>query len=401
MKKAVILLAWLTMGICCLITLHATKDTVLKNVTSGVEEPQTAVTEEEIQTDTEAVPILEEEEIQTEGLLIDQNNRYAFGCLGPAEKQTYLEILSALLQQQPETVLTDADPEQVDKAFQCVMLDYPEIFYVDGYQYVVKDELIFYGEYLYDSEQIRERQVAIDAYTDTFLAGISKSAGEYEKVKAVYEQIIRDTEYDPEAVDNQNICSVFITHRSVCQGYAKATQYLLNQMGIEATLVTGTVKNAEGHAWNLIKIDGSYYYVDTTWGDACYQLSQEISMTGSMREPTINYDYLNVPTKQLLVTHTIDSIIPMPECEAMEANYYVVEGAYFTGYDEEQLAGLFKRAQKEQQETVTIKCADTKIYEDMLEELIQNQKVFQYLTGQKGTVAYTDSPYQRSISFWL
>lgn len=394
MRKAVLLLTWLLLGICCLITFYSTKDTVLKDISSKEETSTRQEAQQETQQETQ-------QEVHHELQLINQNNRYAFSCLTEDERQLYLEILSVLLQQGKETVLPSTEEEALEKVFSSVLIDYPEIFYVDGYQYTEGKMVSFQPNYLYNETEIQKRQEAIAQSAEALLVNLEPDAADYDKVRYVYEAIIQSTEYDPEAVDNQNICSVFLTHRSVCQGYAKATQYLLNMLGMEAALVTGTVKDAEGHAWNLVRIDGKYYYLDTTWGDACYQLTGEPSMVERMREPTINYDYLNVTTEQLLMTHTIHSIIPLPVCESMDANYYVMEGAYFTDYDESRIAKLFQKAQSEGQESVTIKCDNEENYNLIFQKLIQEQKIFSYLPNQKGTVAYTDSREQRSISFWL
>ena len=415
MKKAAFLLATTIMAACCLIAWDATKDTVLRYESVKQEKLQQisteSVTEEEISTVTQELNTQEDEtqknEDEQEKIILDQNNQYAFSMLNLSEQKLYVDILSALLTFEENITLSTNSTEEIDKAFQCVLMDHPEIFYVDGYKYTkytTGDEIkriTFTGNYVYGREEADEKRAEIETEALRIMNAISKDSTDYEKVKYIYETISNVTEYDLDAPDNQNICSVFLNKRPVCQGYAKAFQYLLNQLDVPTTLVIGTVKNGEGHAWNLALIDGNYYYVDPTWGDAYYLLSsQDIQATGE-RTPSINYDYLCVTTKQIEDTHTINSVVSMPQCKSMDANYYVMEGAYFTEYNEEMLKELFERAQKDGKEAVTLKCATNGVYSDMLKQLIENQKVFSFLPDLKGTVAYTNCEEQRSISFWL
>ena len=198
----------------------------------------------------------------------DLQDCYAYQMLSEDEKVLYTEIVDALLSFQQDVPLSSCDKTEISRVFQCVLNDHPEIFYVDGYKYTeymlgkTLRKITFTGAYRFSREEVEEKQQLIDNYVNQCLAGMPENADEYTKVKYIYEYVIHHTEYDASVEDRQNICSAFIEGKSVCQGYAKATQYLLERAGIFATLVIGRVSDGESHAWNLVRVDGEYYYVD-------------------------------------------------------------------------------------------------------------------------------------------
>lgn len=337
----------------------------------------------------------------------EQVDSYTYQQLTESEQTVYIEILWSLLEYQENVTLSTLDQEEISRIFQCVLNDHPEIFYVEGYTYTkytlgeLLKKITFTGTYRMGREEIAERQVRIDDYVERCLAGVPEGTDEYGIVKYIYEYLIEHTEYDADSEDNQNICSVFLDGRSVCQGYAKATQYLLEQAGIRATLVLGNVSSGEGHAWNLIQIDGEWYYVDTTWGDASYQAKGSTVSYPEEKMPHINYDYLCVTTDQLIKTHVIDNVVDLPVCTSVDANYYVREGLYFTSLDDEQLQRIFQEGYENGNAYITFKCASKEIYDKMQERLIDRQEIFHYLDCPDGVVSYTDDAQQYSMSFWL
>lgn len=340
-------------------------------------------------------------------LMRKQQELYYFSNLEITQQNLYVEILYALKNYIDEMKVSTFDTDQIDTVFQCVMMDHPEIFYIDGYSFVKYsrgenvEKIVFKGNYIYNQQEKEEKEKQIKEIAGEILANISQDATDYEKVKYVYETIIHNTEYDMNAADNQNICSVFLNHSSVCQGYAKAVQYLLKQLKVPATLVIGTVETGEGHAWNLVKVENEYYYVDATWGDASYQLQNNEDSQTIKNTQAISYDYLCVTTEELSRTHTLTEIVPLPVCNCLDANYYVKEGAYFEEADYEQLADLMERYQDEGRESVTFRCTNDMVYQQMWNELLTEQKIFKYMKGENNSIMYTDSPKQRSITFWL
>ena len=249
--------------------------------------------EAEKEKETQEESVQEEPEIPEiqDGFLYEGAFEYAAQSLSEAEMTWYLDMKQAMGSFSEDIRLNRAaleagcDEEDIDRIFQCVLNDHPELFYVEGYSYTRYTRgdkitsIVFSGTYSIDRETAESRRSEIEAAAAEILSGVDEDADQYTKVKYVYDTIIRKTDYDPSAPDNQNIYSVFVGNRSVCQGYAKATQYLLNRLGVECTLVLGTVETGggegipaqqEGHAWNLVRVDGEYYYVDATWLDASY-----------------------------------------------------------------------------------------------------------------------------------
>ncbi len=337
---------------------------------------------------------------------------FAYEQLSDAEKIWYKDINDMLSSRNDAGVELSEEgfekgltEENIDRIYQSVLLDHPEYFFVEGYEYVVyssKEEVVgitISGTFPLSVQECVKRKAEIDEAVEQLLAQAPMDGSDYDKIKYVYETIIFHTEYDMGAADNQNMYSVFIGHASVCQGYAKATQYLLQNMGIDCALVLGEVNSGEGHSWNLVSAAGEYYYVDTTWGDASY-FSDAADME-KVGRPDISYDYLCITTQQLLNTHRITYDWELPICDSGENNYYKIEGCYFTSFNEEQLKREFAEAADSGKKHVTIKCSDADVYREMYEELIDNQQVFDFLTDSHETIAYIENEQQLSLTFWM
>ena len=197
--------------------------------------------------------------------------RYAYQQLEPEEQTVYNQIVETVEQQAERAPVSTESEKTLERAYTAVMADYGEFFWVSGYRYntyTSGDQIIgmeILPVYTMDAAQREEKQRQIEAEAARWLEGISSEAGDYEKAKFVYETLIRRVDYALDAVESQNILSVFLYGETVCQGYAEAASYLLQQLGIQSAVVTGTAQG-EPHAWNLVRLDGKYYYMDVTLG---------------------------------------------------------------------------------------------------------------------------------------
>jgi len=339
----------------------------------------------------------------------EQNNQstgfYVYRTLNEEEKRIYAEILTILTTFGENVLLSTIDTVMIDKAYQSVMLDHPEIFYVKGYSITkitlagILKKITLSGVYTMTQDEKKLKEQLIEEKAQQYLLEISPDASDYEKIKYVYEYLIKHTEYDADSLENQNISSVLLNQRSVCQGYAKTTQFLALKLGLDCMLAEGVVRGGQPHVWNIVRLDGQYYHVDTTWGDASFTMSQD-SVTDVDASKGINYDYLCIPDEMIKRTHEVQSIYQLPVCDSLEDNYYVREGIYFELFDKDRLKQLFEQAYQNNQESVQLKCSDSEVYQEYYNYLIDQQNIFEYLQDTT-SIRYAEMKDQYSIIFYI
>lgn len=392
---------------------YFTADILLERVLPGPQAEQKAAAVEESVPETAVSPETDTasgsgEEAVSENASFPETG-YAYSVLEEEDRKLYEELYMAVTDFSPSASLSVQDPDRIERIFACMLADHPEIFYVDGYTLTTRSlgaeiqGVSFQAEYTFSQQQVQERQLSVEKAADETLSAVTEDMDDYEKLKLLYESVAEDTEYDLEAPENQTICSVFLYGRSVCQGYAKAFEYLCLRAGIPAVLVTGTVEDGTPHAWTAVRCNGEWYYADPAWGDVVYQTGDaqeaENGEETAARMEQVDYDYFLVTTEQISATHKADDIFPLPECTCMTDNYYVREGLYFTRADIGQAAEALAAAGQEGRRSVTLKCADRDVYEALYESLITRQEIFQYL--QADAVSFAASEERLSLTFFL
>jgi hypothetical protein len=100
---------------------------------------------------------------------------------------------------------------------------------------------------------------------------LSTATTALEKEYAIHDYIIKNTTYDMENYKNNTVPNIshtaygsLVNGVAVCDGYSKAARLFLRDSGIESGIV---VSEAINHAWNFVKLDGYYYFLDLTWDD--------------------------------------------------------------------------------------------------------------------------------------
>lgn len=177
------------------------------------------------------------------------------------------------------------DDIKIIKSWTSEFLYKPEYFYLQGYNldynyYQSTGELesmTFVPKYRdNDKEKIINYRTELNNKIEEIInSEIKEGYSDFQKEYAIVNYLLKNCQYDYEGYYKDDIkweCftvyGALVNNLCVCQGYAESLKLLLNACGIYCEVVTGTAgEKNEGHAWNIVNIDGKYYQIDTTWMD--------------------------------------------------------------------------------------------------------------------------------------
>ncbi len=176
--------------------------------------------------------------------------------------------------------------EQNEKA-RLHILDIPEDIVAD---YIVTDGT---------DEQRAEVLAEIDGIAEQVCEELES---DYDKARALAQWVSQNIYYDFDAyhssvtTETLSLSSTLLLHRSVCGGYANLYAALCQSQGIECYIAQGDVvqnhrtfleaDDLPSHEWNLVHIDGRYFWVDTLWNNSGNQYFDGVYTEGA---PSLRY----------------------------------------------------------------------------------------------------------------
>jgi len=255
--------------------------------------------------------------------------RYAKSQLTPQEQYVYDQLLAGLQDQAERVEGLYPDSAMIETAIRAVDRDYPELFWFSGTGQIETTylgdkpmEAAYVPDYAVMPDERGAVRAQLDAWLMDFQAGLPDGADQWTTALYVYEYLIDHADY--QTVEDNSIVNIMVEGKGLCGCYAKTAQYLLSGLGINCAYITGQA-GGETHAWNLVWIDGVPTWMDVTWGDPVYE--------GTDPAGGPSYDYFGLTTQELLLTHTPDDTVTLPDCTDESLNYYRHQGLYFETYD--------------------------------------------------------------------
>ena len=190
--------------------------------------------------------------------------------------------------------------------------------FIIGYQYASKDKVLHVtlGTEGATDQHLSPKDYSgqINSKADQVVAEIIKPGMDEEtKVRAINSWIINHATYNydglegshkvwektgtltPEYTPDHDSGGIFFKGTTVCEGYANVFQLLATKSGLSSVVMTGIVTRTNGakagHAWNQVKVNGTWKTVDTTWNDG-----------GDSGDPAVETKYLMIPNNDPLLT---------------------------------------------------------------------------------------------------
>ena len=272
--------------------------------------------------------------------------------------------------------------DEIQKIYTCVSYDHPEIFWISlSYSVIdIENSSLINFDFIsaVNSENLSEYRRRFDDECQKIISLVPQDISLYEKILFIHDYIVENTEYATDYASSSyedsemyyNAYGCIVQHNSVCSGYTAAFEYLMHLIGVECGKTTGfSLKNGQSHAWNYVRYDGDYYWVDVTWDDPLYE-SGEYSASDT---ENIFHSYFFITTEELERSHVItDNNIFVPECTASKYCYMRYFGNFMENYSFEE----FDRMMSEKNGNPIVQFGSKEAFIDAFTDLVYNKNIY-------------------------
>ena len=321
-----------------------------------------------------------------------ETDTYCYECLDPTEQIAYSAIFDCITHLIPSWNCGSMSQATIQKAYDCLLMDRPELYWTDAYQYVTSytNNSITGHRVDFIYNKTRDEIASINAEIVDALIGMFADIGQidptYETVKAVYEYMVRNCSYDALNLD-QSLYSVMVKHSGVCASFSRSFQFIMQILGIPCSVVYGRLTRSEGvlgttlgHEWNILQLDGQWYHVDVT------------SAVSISPEDEVDYRFLCTTTSEILKTHVIENTVPIPDCSSTDYEFFRYHGLCVETYSREALAQAMLKAADMGLGAVA-KFSNYRAYLEAIDDLFTREGIFQAIEDATG-LRYTTVPYR-------
>ncbi len=321
----------------------------------------------------------------------DKHQTLYYYKLNPDEKRIYQAMLETAQEGKENLSVNDLRVDMIREgcknALAALTYDHPEMFWLEAAFTLTSIEgdtnnstanitLSYYDYWNYTVDKNKKKE-ELKSAVEAVAEKAAKCSSHYGRIKFVHDYLIENayydydslaeyerTEHDPSCEYIYSAYGCLINGRTVCVGYAKAFQLIMNELGYGCMYVTGDA-GGSSHAWNCVFIEGEGYYVDVTWDDNDYINDEAV------------YEYFCITTDQLEITHKIDNMFRLPKCESDKYNYYKYNGYFVSSYTYKELFKIIR--QQSDRHVIGIQFASEEDLEKAYNDLFYDKLIYSIL----------------------
>lgn len=188
--------------------------------------------------------------------------------------------------------------DEIAQLYQRLKLADPELFFLadhQNYEYspLTQEVKVFHPNYIeYDDGLTIPQRIEKMRQLRSSIIQDWHGRGEYECSVLINDYLVNTISYQPQAAHAHNLYGALVEGQAVCDGYALAYKYLADGLAMDCMVITGSAYDHESeyqqamdlmssmspeqimnwdsgyrHAWNAVRIDGHWYYTDSTYND--------------------------------------------------------------------------------------------------------------------------------------